>query len=109
MTAREKEVLRFFDGCRFPARQVKIVAELTALDIGTVLEILKAYEWVPREVTPQNYKQLLKGAVVQPIGRDLEHFLTYGPTCASTIEREIKIPRSITNELRRKAWGGDDE
>lgn len=104
MTVQEKEVLKYFDGCRYPARQVKIVSELTSLPIGQVLEILKQHERVPLEVTPQNYKQLLRETRVQPIHRDLEWFLKYGPTCASTIEREIKIPRRITNDLRRKAW-----
>lgn len=108
MTDREKVVLRYFDGCRWPARQVKIVAELNVLPIAEVLKILKKYGRVPVGVTPQNYKRILKGPVVKPIDKNLEHFLTYGHTSANLLQQEIKIPRRITLELRENAWRKED-
>ncbi len=103
MTPLENDIVKFFRGCRKKAKQVRIVADLTATSVETVLEVLKRYGEIPLDVDKQNYQERLKATGWRTLTDGEREYVIGSVKYPAEVASDLRIPTEQVLSIRQKA------
>lgn len=99
----ENYMMELWRGCRHPAQQVEIIADLCGRPLEAVLEVFRRRGAIAADVTVGNYKRKLAGTVSAPVSEELRRYIVTSHKESKTLEAELGVPQQEIVRLRKEA------